>query len=109
MLVTFSLTVFAWIFFRAENIKHALNYISVIFSDSLFTVPKFPGMYKALETLFLIAGFVLVEWIGREQQYAIANIGIKWYKPFRWGFYFILSLMTLLFSGSQQEFIYFQF
>ena len=31
MLLTFGLTVFAWIFFRAENIGHAISYISEIF------------------------------------------------------------------------------
>jgi alginate O-acetyltransferase complex protein AlgI len=38
MLLTFSLTVFAWIFFRSENISHAFNYIDTIFSNSLFSV-----------------------------------------------------------------------
>ena len=32
MLTTFTLTVFAWIFFRAENISHAFDYIGEIFS-----------------------------------------------------------------------------
>lgn len=41
MLLIFGLTVFAWIFFRAENLGHALNYISEIFSKSLFTFPHF--------------------------------------------------------------------
>jgi alginate O-acetyltransferase complex protein AlgI len=36
--MTFCLTVFAWIFFRAENIGHALSYISKIFSSSFFTI-----------------------------------------------------------------------
>src|SRR4030095_798603 len=36
MSVTFALTVFAWIFFRAASVKHALNYIGEIFSPSLF-------------------------------------------------------------------------
>jgi len=36
MLLTFGLTVFAWIFFRAENIGHAISYVSEILSPSLF-------------------------------------------------------------------------
>src|SRR5690606_2759286 len=35
--LTFILTVFAWIFFRANNLNHALNYIGGIFSESFFT------------------------------------------------------------------------
>ena len=41
MLLTFGLTVFAWIFFRAENIGHAFNYISEILSKSIFAL-SFP-------------------------------------------------------------------
>lgn len=36
MSLTFILTVFAWIFFRAENIGHAISYINNIFSPTLF-------------------------------------------------------------------------
>ena len=41
MMLTFGLTVFAWIFFRANNIGHAISYISEILSPSLFSIPKF--------------------------------------------------------------------
>ena len=33
MSITFALTLFAWIFFRAENVQHAFQYISQIFSS----------------------------------------------------------------------------
>ncbi|WP_067151958.1 MBOAT family O-acyltransferase, partial [Pseudotamlana agarivorans] len=36
MLITFGLTVIAWVFFRAENIHHALSYLNNIFSLSFF-------------------------------------------------------------------------
>ncbi len=81
--LTFGLTVFAWIFFRATNVTHALSYIAEIFSSSLFTIPfiieESTGLHifpKVLTGLILI--FILIEWIGREQQYAIAYLGIKW-------------------------------
>lgn len=107
--LTFGLTVFAWIFFRAENIGHAISYISEIFSSSLFTIPKFAGMRRSLLTIILIAIFVLIEWIGREGQYAIANFGFKWPKYFRWAFYCLMVVVIFLFSGQKQDFIYFQF
>ena len=62
MLLTFGLTVLAWIFFRAENIEHALSYISQIFSSSLFTFPEFEGMIKALTTIILILFFILTKY-----------------------------------------------
>ena len=63
MLLTFGLTVFAWIFFRAEDIGHAFSYISEILSTSLFEIPKFAGMYNALITIILVAVFVLIVWV----------------------------------------------
>jgi alginate O-acetyltransferase complex protein AlgI len=109
MMITFGLTMFAWIFFRAENIGHAMNYIAGIFSHSFFTIPKFPGMRRALTLVILVMGFVLVEWLGREQQYAIAKLGIRWMRPLRWGMYYGIITLILNFSGKDQQFIYFQF
>ncbi|NNK18977.1 MAG: MBOAT family protein, partial [Maribacter sp.] len=68
--ITFGLTVLAWIFFRAENIGHAFSYLSTVFSKSLFEIPQFVGMRTAISTLFLIAIFIIIEWIGRNEQYA---------------------------------------
>ena len=103
--VTFFLIVFAWIFFRAENIWLAIRYISVIFSKSILTIPE--SIPNA--TLELVILFVIIEWIGREQQYAIAVLGMKWKRPFRWVMYQSLIISVLFFAGNPQEFIYFQF
>jgi alginate O-acetyltransferase complex protein AlgI len=99
----------AWIFFRAENIDHAIKYLSGIFSLSLLSIPYFPNMSRALALVFLIIGFVIIEWLGREQQYAIADFGIRWKRPFRYVFYYAIIIAIIYFSGKQQQFIYFQF
>lgn len=109
MLLTFGLTVFAWIFFRAENIGHAISYISEILSPSLFSIPKFAGMYNALITIILVGFFVLFEWFGREGQYAISNLGLKWKRPIRYGLYYAIIIAIFWFGGKEQQFIYFQF
>lgn len=109
ILLTFGLTVFAWIFFRAENIGHALSYISEILSTSLFSIPKFAGMGRALITIILVAIFVLVEWLGREGQYAISHFGIKWKRPIRYAMYYTIIIAIFWFGGKEQQFIYFQF
>ena len=109
MILTFGLTVFAWIFFRAENIGHAISYISEILSSSLFEIPKFSGMRNALTTIILVAIFVLVEWKGREGQYAIAHLGIKWKRPIRYAMYYAIIIAIFWFGGKEQQFIYFQF
>jgi alginate O-acetyltransferase complex protein AlgI len=105
---TFGLTVFAWIFFRASNITHALNYISTIFSRSLFTRPYFPGIGISLPTVIITFIFVIIEWFGREQKYAIASWG-EWRPHVRWALYYTLIAVIYFFAGSEQQFIYFQF
>jgi len=107
--ITFGLTVFAWIFFRAENIGHALSFIKGIFSASLFTIPDFVGIRSAFITIILVFIFLIVEWLGREQQYATANFGLKWKRPVRYAFYYGLVFAIFWYSGKEQQFIYFQF
>ena len=109
MMVTFALTVFAWIFFRANNIGHALSYIAKIFSLSIFSVPHFSGMTGAIITVLLVIVFILVEWKGREHEYAIAHLGISWKPSVRYAMYYAIILAIFWFGGKQQEFIYFQF
>lgn len=109
MLLTFVLTVFAWIFFRAENIGHAISYISEILSPSLFSIPKFTNRYNALITIILVGVCVLIEWFGREGQYAISNLGLKWTRPIRYAIYYAIIIAIFWFGGREQQFIYFQF
>jgi len=109
MSITFSLTVLAWIFFRAENIDHAWSYLSTIFSKSILTIPHFIGMRHALTTLQLIIVFSLIEWFGREGQYAISYMCLKCKRPIRWIIYFYIISAILYFGGKEQQFIYFQF
>lgn len=105
MLLTFSMTVFAWIFFRAENIGHAINYIMTIFSSSLFSAPEI----LPLNLLPILFSFILIEWLGREGQFAISRINIIEKRVYRWSIYFLICFIIFLFQGKQQEFIYFQF
>jgi D-alanyl-lipoteichoic acid acyltransferase DltB (MBOAT superfamily) len=109
MLLTFGLTVFAWIFFRADNIGHALEITSNIFSSSLFELPIIKNEYNFLIVLFLLLVFICIEWFGREWQYPLEKLGFTWLPYLRWSFYLLIFTLTLLLGGSQQGFIYFQF
>ncbi len=105
ILLTFGLTVFTWIFFRAQNLDHALIYISKIFTNSFFTLPAVaPKML-----LLLIVLFLSIEWFGRQQQYAIEKVEIIMPRAVRWFFYFGIILLLFIFQGKEQAFIYFQF
>ncbi len=105
MLITFSLVVFAWIFFRAENINQALEYLSILFSHTLFQLPDL----MPIPLLLLLLCFIIIEWYGREELYAISNLFMEKKRIYRWSFYLILLLFIYSSSGKQIEFIYFQF
>ncbi|TXF90966.1 MBOAT family protein [Neolewinella aurantiaca] len=109
MVATFSLVTLAWVFFRAESIEHAVNYLSGIFSPSLFELPGRSMLKGVAKLVVLISFFQALEWIGRREEFAIARFGLSWWRPLRWAFYFTLILSVLYCSSDQQSFIYFQF
>jgi len=111
IVVTFGLTVLAWIFFRADNVQQAIRYIQNMFSPSFFSYPDYPDMLSVVITLFFICIFVLTEWLGREQQYALAKTGSDWKKSVRFAMYYAIIIIILYYSMSNnnQDFIYFQF
>jgi len=110
MLLTFSLTVFAWIFFRAENIGHAFFIISRIFSESIFSFStSWTNGYITILHISLVLVFVLIEWINREYDFVLQRIAN--YVFWRRVVYFLIVFLILFTSDyhSKQEFIYFQF
>ena len=108
ILVTFGLTVIAWIFFRAESVTHAFTYIKGLFVNlASYINPAYYKPYGLL--LILLAVFVFIEWLGREGQYALASVGLRWPRPLRMMFYYILLMAIFWFGGEEQQFIYFQF
>ena len=111
MSMTFLLTVFAWIFFRAESLTHAFSYISGIFSWALFTVPNLNinNNEKILGLVFILHFiiFIVLEWVQRHRYhgFAIGEVRIQ----IRWLAYLFFIMSILLFNGQNKEFIYFQF
>jgi D-alanyl-lipoteichoic acid acyltransferase DltB (MBOAT superfamily) len=110
MLLTFTLVSFSYIFFRAENLSHAMEFIEGIFSFSIFSIPKFQGKTLALITMFFITFFIIIEWLGRKKEHAFYNILNK-LSVSRWVLYLLICLVIYFFGNykSELEFIYFQF
>lgn len=105
ILSTFSITVIAWIFFRAASIDDAFQYLSRIFSNSSFAIPDiFPG-----RLFLLIIAFFFVEWMGREDEYPIKQLVVRLPKLLRWTIYYLILALVFSHVGPKQEFIYFQF
>ena len=109
MITTFIITVFAWIFFRSDSVSQALTILIEIFSDSLFEFPNFSGMRRSLKIMSIVLIFSFFEWFGRHEKYALERLGIKYHKTLRYLLYYIILLLITLYSGNDQEFIYFQF
>ena len=109
MLFTFLIVSFSYIFFRAEDMSHAISYINGIFSFDIFSFPEFYNEKGALVTLLLLLVFMIVEWLGRENQYAIESLS-KYSSLLRFVSYIIMILFIFFFmSSNPTEFIYFQF
>ncbi|MFW5803658.1 MAG: MBOAT family O-acyltransferase [bacterium] len=110
IILTFSLTLLAWVFFRSESLPHAFNFLAGIFSYSFFTIPDFAGIGRTIPIIFLVIFMVLVEWVNREKGFALSNIGMNWKTIYRWSFYsFIVFLIGMYMQTEETPFIYFQF
>ncbi len=107
MLALFVLIMLTDIFFRANTVTEAFNYIASIFSYSLFKFPNELLSSSYLIGLVLLAFFILVEWKHRERHhdFEISNYNII----IRWSSYIIIFLLILFFGKSSETFIYFQF
>lgn len=110
MLLTFSLTVFAWIFFRSESVGHAFTYIHSIFNRTLFSIPKLKGVENTnmLLCMFFVAVLLFVEWNYRKKKFVFENIYAK--NVFsQLAIIGTIVVLIFYFSGKSQNFIYFQF
>jgi D-alanyl-lipoteichoic acid acyltransferase DltB (MBOAT superfamily) len=105
ILFTFSLVVPSFMFIRVDSIQHAFQMFSDMFSSDLFSIPSFKPFYL----ISLIIVFFSAEWVGRESQFVLDQIGLTWRRSFRWTMYLSLSIAILWFINKPQEFFYFQF
>lgn len=110
IVATFSLVTFGWIFFRSKTLHDAFGFCNGLFSSSLFSMPQFDNKPYALTVLLLVLAFIMAEWLGRENDFAIEKTAVTWPRPLRWLFYCIMIFLLVLFmSFSEVPFIYFQF
>ena len=106
ILLTFCLTVFAWIFFRAENLAEALCYISRIF----YSLTPSKTVIFPTSIIILISCFILFEWVGREKQFALQITTKIKSGGIRLLIYYVVIASILIFGNfSDNQFIYFTF
>lgn len=107
MLGTFFLAVVGWVIFRAETLHQALEYLYCMVTKFQICMPGY-GKRAIVYIFFLL----LVEWLQREKQHGLQLDdcqGVLKYRGVRWGMYILLAFVILSLSGTQAEFIYFQF
>lgn len=107
ILLTFSITTIAWIFFRADSLSHAIDYLqNIAFWNSGKSLSIKPTLVVYIALLFL------GDWIGRKHDFSlnILTEGVLSKSPLmRLTLYLSLAYLILLYIGGQQNFIYFQF
>ncbi|WP_047414398.1 MBOAT family protein [Cellulophaga sp. Hel_I_12] len=107
MVITFILVCFTYIFFRAENLNHAIRFLKTIYfgilNGNLFNIAK-PNII----VLLLIPILIWFEWLQREHEHGLYLTHIK--QPIiRGGIYLSIFISILFFGASSSPFIYFQF
>ena len=104
ILITFALSCLAWVFFRAESLSKALEYLKRLFTNGQFQIQYFAIERYNYELLALLVAFVGFEWVHR---YRIEPISGRW----SW-VKLSLCLAALLALGvysDYKNFIHFQF
>jgi D-alanyl-lipoteichoic acid acyltransferase DltB (MBOAT superfamily) len=112
MLFTFAMVTIVWIFFRAENIQDAFHYVIRIFRNTFDGDISLNGArIISVRTCLLLIGFMLLmEWKGREYQFALGNFHLVQSRALRWTVYLLIVFLTGLFMQTKEfSFIYFQF
>jgi len=114
---TFFLVVIGWVIFRAPTLNDAFSYLSqmlcVMEWNQNQTVSRLMPLQSALT--ISVAGIIfmlLCEWHRRHCLHALqfaVNSFVGRHTSVRYACYEVLAMFTIAFSGSQSEFIYFQF
>ncbi len=109
--LTFNQFALSGVFFRAENVNHGIQYLSDIFSSSFFNIPVFYDSGLVITVSAYIVILFVVEWFGREEEYAIAKIGFTWPRWTRHLAYYSLFVIIIYFAlaNTDVDFVYFQF
>jgi alginate O-acetyltransferase complex protein AlgI len=100
---TFALTCFAWVFFRADSILIAFNYLNRILNFDFYIQYLRIDRYS-VELLILIGVFVIIEWFNKCKEEPISGK----YSLFKL-ILVVLGIITLGSYSNPQDFIYFQF
>lgn len=109
MLTTFVLVSISWVFFRAESLPQAFDYLGRMLTTLHL---DFPGLLAFVdlsgETLVFILVMLVVEWVQRHRNHGfdLSALRRQW---LRWLIYYLTVYVLYYYGGDPQDFIYFQF
>ncbi|MFY0626292.1 MAG: MBOAT family protein [Reichenbachiella sp.] len=106
ILITFSLTCFAWIFFRSQNFEQAMTIIHRIFSFNDLSIGSIKHKVITLKIVVLAVGFMVSEIVLFRQK---SNLIITEIPARAIQTAILLWLIILFGTYSSNQFIYFQF
>lgn len=108
MALTFGLVVIGWVFFRADTITEAFDYLTHMADPSLFSWPLVFKIKELMLPIFVaVAVLIGFEWTNRTAQYGFQVA--RFPMIIRWLLYLVLCFYMLRFQGESSDFIYFQF
>jgi len=108
MLLTFGLVVIGWVFFRAETIGEAVEYLGGIFNKNLLSVPLLIDRVFHISMFINLVILIIAEWLQRNKQHGLELSSIK-SQLVKFAIYYALIIRMFLFGGQAETFIYFQF
>ncbi len=101
ILLTFSLTCLAWIFFRSETLYDANMYLLALFSaKGIFARPS-------ISFILILIAFILIEWVNQSKEcplFMSRNRTLNWLQ-----YYGVIFVIGVYGNFGYNEFIYFQF
>lgn len=105
MISTFLPVMLTFVFFKSATATQAFQYYGKMFTKTIISMPAAFPLYIA----GFVGIFILLEWSGRSQEYAMKKAFSKFPMVFQLLFYFTLLATIFVFSAKEQQFIYFQF
>lgn len=107
MCVSFILVAAGWVVFRCETIHQAVGFFRSMFTNSFIDAAPLHGKKMLVVCLLLL----VVEWLQRDKEHVLQFPDCK---PFnirlvRRTVYYLLIILIILFIGTGQKFVYFQF
>jgi D-alanyl-lipoteichoic acid acyltransferase DltB (MBOAT superfamily) len=108
MVSTFLVVDLAWIFFRANTISHAIDYIELMINKSILSIPYLVTRHYYIPVFISILILFITEWFQRNHKHGLDLSGIKSH-VLKFSIYILLIGMIFWFGGKGETFIYFQF